>query len=370
MGMLRDSRLSRSIVWFGRKFRGGICCLKEHGFRYTFFHTLNKVWLSLYDPIRISLYFLFVILPAFHRYAVLKKKTHNAHIFSQYYPGTGDAMFSAAYIKHLYDNGLEKDRLSHSIFAVNGENARSVGQLFCPPEIPIIVQSNRASRSLVHLMRFMGESLEGVTILHYMDDIMYTSLFFDMVGVNGLNFADLYRVVFFKDAPLPEPKWEENTIWVEETFRRLQLRPHKTVLLSPYANTLTSAPGIEFWQQLAEVLQAQGFTVCTNVAGRNEKTVPGTVGVFIPYRYLKIFCEYGGYFLAFRNGLCDLISFVNCKKIILYPEAQWPDPQKSIASSMEVFSLNGIGLCGDLVGLEITDQNRESDLSCVMAHFI
>lgn len=279
-------------------------------------------------------------------------------------------MFSAAYIKHLHDNGLEKDKLSHSVFVVNGKNTRSVAELFCPSEMPIIVQSNLASRSLVHLMRFMGESLEGVTILHYMDSIMYTSLFFDMVGVNGLNFADLYRAAFFGNAPLPEPKWEDNTAWVVETFRRLQLQPHKTVLVSPYANSLDSAPGIVFWQQLAENLQTRGFTVCTNATSKKEKSIPGTVGVFIPHRYLKVFCEYGGYFVAFRSGLCDLVSFAKCKKIILYPAGQWPDTHKSIASSIEALSLNGMRLCEDAVEMEVTELDQESMLAYVMTQII
>lgn len=366
VGLLRDNKLSRTAARFGRKLRGGILCLKEHGFWYTFFHTLHKILILLGGSFGIPLYFLCVMFPAYHRYAVLKKRTDNAHIFSQYYPGTGDAMFSAAYIKYLYNNGLEKDKLSHSVFVVNGKNARGVAELFCPSEIPIIVQSDLASRSLVHLMRFMGESLEGTTILHYMDLTMYTSLFFDMVGVNGLNFADLYRAAFFGNAPLPEPMWEDNTAWVVGTFQTYQLQPHKTVLLAPYANSLFDTPGIVLWQQLAEKLRARGFTVCTNVASRKEKPIPGTVGVFIPYCYLKIFCEYGGYFLAFRNGLCDLAAFTKCKKIVLYPATQWPDSQKSIASSMEVFSLNEMELCQDTVEIVVNRENFKEVTSQIL----
>lgn len=64
-----------------------------------------------------------------------------------------------------------------------------------------------------------------------------------------------------------------------------------------------------------------------------------SVGVNIPYWYLNIFCRNAGYFLTFRSGLCDLITAVHCRKVILYPDKTWPDAEESNISTIDFFSL-------------------------------
>lgn len=225
-----------------------------------------------------------------------------------------------------------------------------------------------------------------MTILHYFDDTMYTSIFFPVMSRMDVTFEKLYTAALLENMksqpswifqggnqngrqmPVcdgngqpwqlsvcddeahiwPEPVWDDDSEWLENVFTKYGLKFNRTVLISPFANSLAYAPGKKFWESIVMELKHKGYSVCTNVSGRQEKPIRGSIGIFIPYRYLNIFCENAGYFLAFRSGLCDLISMVYCRKVILYPDKGWPDAVKSDTSTIDIFSLKRMGYGDDV----------------------
>lgn len=338
------------FAWITRKAAGGIRCIREHGWRYTLFLAMEKLAVRLWMPVSITMFFLFRILPAYHRYAALKKETGGAHIYCQYYPGTGDVRYAAAYLKIIYDTDLKQTREGKGVLVVSGKSAAGVATLFCPSEIPIIPLRDRTSLSMVHLLRFAGLAVLDMTLLHYFDDTMYTAILFPVMSRKNTTFKDLYTIALLNDsgAEWPEPNWDDDEEWVERVFTEKSLEPHRTVLVSPFANSLAYGPDIKFWERIVVELKRKGFSVCTNVAGSREKPIHGSVGVNIPYRYLNIFCRNAGYFLAFRSGLCDLITAVHCRKVILYPDKTWPDAEESNISTIDFFSLQRMGYKVDI----------------------
>ena len=324
-----------------RKLRGGMRCYQEHGGRYTWFLLLEKMASALWAPLSIAVFFFVRIFPAYRRYAALKRRTGGAHIYCQYYPGTGDVRYSAAYLKVMYGPRFGAERPDKAVFVVSGCSAGKAAALFCPREISIVPWKDRAALSLVHLLRFAGTGILDMTILHYFDSMMYTSLFFPVMSRKSTSFEDLYALALMgrEGFEWPEPAWVDDEEWVHRLFVEKGLKPHKTVLLSPFANSLAYGPDRDFSEMVVERLKDNDFSVCTNVSGKRERPIRGSVGVNIPYKYLNVFCRHAGYLVAFRSGMCDLIMTVPCRKVILYPDKLWPDAETGVIPVIDFFSL-------------------------------
>ncbi len=94
----------------------------------------------------------------------------------------------------------------------------------------------------------------------------------------------------------------------------------KTVILSPYTNTVGEIP-LVFWEILTKRLHQKKYSVITNIAG-NQKPICGTEGLSIPLKVCASFLEYAGYFIALRNGLCDIAGQADCKQIIIFRDRE------------------------------------------------
>ena len=325
--------------------RSGIRCLREHGWKYTFLRVLEKLIVGVWPPLSITILFILRILPGYYQYANLKRKTKGVHIYCQYYPGTGDVRYSSSYIRIIYERNLYPAREESAVLAVNGGSAAKVAELFCPREIPIIQLKSRGCLSLVHLLRFAESKSLDMTLLHYFDTTMYTSITFRVMSRKGASFETLYAIALLNEEKVewPMPEWDNDEIWVDKIFKEEKLLPHKTVVISPFANSLAYGPDASFWESIVRELEGKGFSICTNISGRREKPIRGTVGVNIPYKYLKCFICRSGYFLAFRSGLCDLAALIPSNKVILYPDKLWPDAEIGNISTLAFFSLKQAG---------------------------
>lgn len=173
-------------------------------------------------------------------------------------------------------------------------------------------------------------------------------------GYRGLYFMELFRTFVFNlpDDALPErPVLKDAGDELDRIFEKYQLTEGKTVLLSPYANTLADLPD-DFWVLLAKKLMERGYRVCTNSSGEKEPAVKGTVPVFFPLNIAPQFVERAGYFIGVRSGFCDVISAAEARKIILYDR----ENRFFNSSAYAYFSLNHMGLCHDAVEIEF--ENR------------
>lgn len=183
-------------------------------------------------------------------------------------------------------------------------------------------------------------------------------------GYKGLDFEKVFRYFVFgfkKSVPHTLPPVKDLGAQVDAVFAEHGLVKGKTVVLSPYSNTLFDLPD-GFWQGIVRRCNELGLTACTNCAGKTEKPVAGTQAVFFPLGQAVEFLNAAGCFIGVRSGLCDVISASACKKIVLYEKEGF----FYRCSPFEYFSLDKMGLCKDAVELEHSADEGEAVLSRVL----
>lgn len=142
----------------------------------------------------------------------------------------------------------------------------------------------------------------------------------DIVWNNGNRTPVAAEIVFAHNAQNVSDLFEENGLVVG-----------RTLVLAPYANSMGELPNI-FWIELANIFMHYGFSVCTNVVGR-EKEIPGTVPLRCEIGDFKEVVRRAGYTVFSRCGLNDIISDVRANKIAIYRE-------KKVFGSFSFFELN------------------------------
>ena len=138
---------------------------------------------------------------------------------------------------------------------------------------------------------------------------------------------------------------------MKQEFQRVGLRPGKTVMLSPYEQSLT-ANGYQllprsFWEQLAQRLKQRGYDVFTNCSGTEaEPPISGTSFLFPPVSQMSHCAAYAGGMVAIRSGLVDFCCAAKATKVVLYPDDVF-------------FHTNAMGLSTDVV--EISYEHAQED---------
>lgn len=198
---------------------------------------------------------------------------------------------------------------------------------------------------------------------------MYTNILISLAGFNGIGFMDLYKAAVFStdQIELPAPGWQIDIEWGKRIFQKNHLILGNTILIAPDATSVAYEPDKDFWKNLALNLQRGGYCVCTNLANAEEKGIENTVGVWIPYTRIATFLEMGGFFIGYRSGLCDLVASLKCKKIVIYPRCCWPDRGGlGLNTTLNIFSLNKMGICDDAVELEYNAKNVDETIGNIM----
>lgn len=99
-------------------------------------------------------------------------------------------------------------------------------------------------------------------------------------------------------------------------FEKYNLKKGKTVLISPYSHSVAQMD-LSLFNYITNVLIDNGYSVCTNIAGE-EKALPNTVGLCLPYINCVDFLNKAGYFIGARSGFCDVISTTTARMVVLY----------------------------------------------------
>lgn len=139
-----------------------------------------------------------------------------------------------------------------------------------------------------------------------------------MRAYKGMDFGSIYRYVLYesqhdkKAYPIPQ----KNT---DHLFDKYDLKRGRTVVLSPYANTIRDMDK-QFWIKLAELFKKHGYDVCTNCVSQ-EQAVEGTKAICTAYDQVIDFVDRAGYFVGIRSGLCDILSSTRGKMAVIYPES-------------------------------------------------
>lgn len=285
----------------------------------------------------------------YHR---LIKRYGDLPIFLCPYTGTGDIyLIGVFWRQYLASVGIEE-----YIFLVISGACKKVAGLFDIKNVELL-RTQEESEYLIKYHMLCPDEIPLKLLNDSWGQIRCNPLQW-FRGYKGLYFTELFRRYVFDlpDDALPEPPvLKDVRDELDRLFHKHRLIAGRTVVLSPYANTLADLPD-DFWEALASTLKKKGYTVCTNSNGKKEPAVKGTVPVFFPLDIAPQFVSRAGYFIGVRSGLCDVISAAKAKKIILYDK----ENRFFNSSAYAYFSLEHMGLCDDAVEIEF-ESGRISD---------
>lgn len=115
-----------------------------------------------------------------------------------------------------------------------------------------------------------------------------------------------------------------------------QIIPQKTVILSPYAKSVTALE-IDVWKAIINHYKSKGYLCYTNTAGE-EEPLPDTQPISPSISEMQSVVEYAGTFIGIRSGLCDVIREASCRKIALYPDYYYCDTKWK---AIDMYALKG-----------------------------
>lgn len=289
-----------------------------------------------------------------HVYNGLIKKYGNVPIFLCPYTGTGDIYLIGTFWKQY----IEKNGIDNYIFVVVNGACKKVATLFRIKNIEML--KRRHSSWLLDFYLLCGQTV-NIVVLNDSWPHIHTNQIEWFRGYKGLEFTEMFRRYVFHLSDDIKPRYpilENIEDELVPLFEKYHLVSGKTVILSPYSNTLADLGEI-FWENLADYLKKEGYIVCTNSSGKSEPAISGTISVFPPLNIAPQFVSKAGCFIGVRSGFCDVISSAKAKKIILY------DAEERFynGSSFEYFSLERMGLCNDAIEIEYRQDSLEKMLS-------
>ncbi|MCR4717167.1 MAG: hypothetical protein K5656_08295 [Lachnospiraceae bacterium] len=238
-------------------------------------------------------------------YNEFRKDAPSDFIFICPYAGTGDMYLVGMYLEEYMKT---HEITGYSVIVPNNNCKRILG-LF---DLKAISMEYAKIECLMMFCRMRGfDSTHSKVLNDGFNQIMVKRL----RGYKNIDFNTMFRQGVF------EIKGDYNYIFKQENaddiFTDNSLRKGRTVLLSPYANTITKISD-DFWIKLAKELKALDYDVVTNVSG-DEESIEGTMGLFVPYKQIISFLDDAGYFVGVRSGLCDIICSSRAKMAVLYP---------------------------------------------------
>jgi hypothetical protein len=288
-------------------------------------------------------------------YYHLRLAKNDCVIFVAPYTGIGDIYLVGLFFKEY----LKRNNISEYVFIVVSGACKKAAEMFGIENIRVI--KPKIADDLTQLNKSLRTQKKIITL----NDGWSTDAIQWIRGYKALDFAKMFRYFVFDfddnvqyELP-PRKNWQSE---IDELFKKHNLLKGKTVMLSPYSNTLFELPD-DFWENIVGHCKQLGYSVCTNCAAKNEKPVEGTEAVFFPLGMAIDFVEAAGCFIGIRSGLCDIISSAKAKKIILYEK----DGFFYKSSPYEYFSLIKMGLCDDAVELEYSRDLHDRVMELILA---
>jgi len=296
-----------------------------------------------------------------NHYKKLIKKYGRVPIFLCPYTGTGDIYLIGAF----WNEYIKKNDITEYVFVVITGACKKVASLFDIKNVVLVKKKKYASRLIDYYM--YDRNSGDIKVLNDCWAQIHTNQVEWFRGYKGLYFTELFRKFVFNlpnEAKPVHPVYKDESARIESIFNQYKLVYGKTVILSPYSNTLSDLP-YTFWEALASELANRGYWVITNRGRKTEPAIMGTEGVFFPLDVAPQLVEKAGAFIGIRSGFCDVISGAKAKKVILYDA----DNRFYMGSAFEYFSLKTMGLCDDAVEYEFDHDNTSSVLEKVLDNF-
>lgn len=277
------------------------------------------------------------------------------------YPGTGDIYLIGTFLKQF----VEKEGIKEYVLVVVSSACKKTADIFSTSNIAAI-DGPSACRDLVRYYMVCPEECR-IRIMNDSWGDIYTNPVQWLRGLHGMNFAEMFRrFVFGLDGSIQprHPEFQNKSQEIEVLREQYGMKEKRSVLLSPYAVTLSDMPNT-FWEELAERLKEKGYAVYTNIGSEEEKAIDGTCPLFFQLDMAPQLVSWMGGFVGIRSGLCDIISGADARKVILYDKSNF----FFNASAFDYFSLNKMGLSRDAVEIQYDNQNLRNVLEQVLSVF-
>jgi hypothetical protein len=276
-------------------------------------------------------------------------------LFIAPYAGTGDMYLVELFLQSF----VEREGIRDYTLAVASNACAQVARMM--GETRVIVADQKALNSVISYGRLTRAPATSIVVLN--DGWMGAPTEW-LRGYKGLNFAKMFRHTVFGlgDEIAPQvPGASATNEAVLKLFDEQGLEPGRTVVLSPYANTLFHVPDQTFWAKLAARCAERGLTVCTN-CGPKEQPLAGTKAARFPLSLAPDLVETAGYFVGVRSGFCDVVSGTASRKVVLYDR----EGRFYKGSFHEYFSLSAMGLGRNLREVEYGDGDKDDIVTEVM----
>lgn len=291
-------------------------------------------------------------------YRKLIKDISQRPVFLCPYTGTGDIYLIGSFWKEY----IERNNIQEYLFIVVSTACRKTAKIF---KINPVVQITKDQADWLVCANMFLPDVCRLTILNDGWGTIYTSPVQWLRGAKGLNFVDMFRYTVFsltEDSIPQKPIIGGHEKEIMEYFKKNGLICGKTIILAPYATTLTEFSN-DFWERLASDLKKIGFCVCTNSCGAEEPVIRDTIGVFFSLDIAPEFVNYAGGFIGVRSGFCDIISSCKVPKVVLYDKDSFFYEGKAI----DYFSLNKLRFCDDAYEILYEDKNNAEVLKYIIA---
>jgi hypothetical protein len=220
----------------------------------------------------------------------------------------GDVYWAMAFITPYCD----KHGIDEIAVITIGNTCREVADMF--DRTNTVALSEAEMDELVQALIFTRE--DNCIIAHH--DKPYTDNIVKYLDRHFLSFIDYYRCAVY-GLPMETPPVLPGKPAPFENH--VNIPKGKSVILSPYAKSVVELP-TGFWEKIAADYSAEGYTVFTNVAN-DEQPVKETIPLKIPISQMPAAAEHAGTFIGIRNGLCDVLYNVDCRKIVVYPDCYY-----------------------------------------------
>lgn len=291
-------------------------------------------------------------------YEKLLLKYGETKIFLCPYTGTGDIYLIGTFWKQY----VEYYNIKKYVFIVLSKACYRVAQLFSIDNL-VLLDKMKDAKDLIAYYLLKKAKIDMVILNDGWRELPYSRTEW-LRGYKALYFTELFRKFVFRlpDNIKPEhPEFADYESEMKDLFNSNGLIPGKTVVISPYSNTLLDLPDV-FWIDIVRRLMDHGYTVCTNCGSDTEHPVAGTKGIFVKLNRAPQFVNYAGYFIGVRSGFCDVISGTTAKKVILYYDRN----RFYGTSAYNYFSLKGMELCDDAMELQFSKKDIQDIINKIM----
>lgn len=239
---------------------------------------------------------------------IRKKYGKNVTVCISPYPNLTDAYLAGLYLNVYYGKG------NFVVTAVSYDSMEVYRYLG-------INHIHRLTREetdyLIRYCLFMGNNDDKIKILHHQPEQWHVGIANNLRGAYDLNYADLFETLVFPEVERSDRIYPVSSKGSIENYERV-LKKGKSVVIFPYADALPM-PGPLYWIRLVRHLKKKGYLVATYVPG-DEQAIEGSIGITCKLSGLMSLVEYAGFFVSVRNGMTDIMSQANCRKMVLYPE--------------------------------------------------